>query len=60
VDLDEDHWRYYTWGIAWQLPEDETITGASLFFDNIRNWDNRPNDLWIQLLDKATARVTVG
>ena len=48
-----DHYRYYTWDIDWSVPDDEVITGASLSFNDIRNWDNRANDLWVALLDEA-------
>ncbi len=54
------HGKYYTWGINWSIPDGEHITGASLFFDNIRNWDNNPNDLYGHLLDSATVGVNVG
>ena len=61
VDLyDLDHYKYYTWGIDWEAPQGETIVGASLFFDNIRNYDNSSNDLWVHLLDSASAGVAVG
>jgi len=61
VDLyDLDHYKYYTWGIDWEVPQGETIVGASLFFDNIRNWNNRPNDLWVHLLDSVPEGVDVG
>ena len=48
-DLDHD-WAY-EWGFSIDVPEDEVIVGASLFFNDIRNWDNRSNDLWVTLLD---------
>ena len=51
VDMwDLDHYKYYTWGIDWNVPTGESIIGASLFFDDIRNWDSNPNDLWVTLL----------
>jgi hypothetical protein len=57
-DLDDlDHYKYYTWGINWAVPAGETIVAASLFFDNIRNWDNNPNDLWVHLLDSASNSI---
>ncbi len=31
----------------------QTVTGATLFLDNIRNWDNNPNALFIHLFDTA-------
>ena len=30
-----------------------------MFFDSIRNWDNRANDLYVHLLDTAPVGVTV-
>lgn len=57
---DLDHWRYYAWGIDFSIPDGEHITGASLFFDDIRNWDNNPNDLYVNLLDSATVGVLTG
>jgi hypothetical protein len=60
VDLfDLDHHKYYSWGINWSVPSGEVITGASLFFDNIRNWDNNPNDLWVHLLNSPREGVLV-
>ena len=55
---DLEHSHYYMWGINWTIPEGETILGASLFFDNIRNWTTEDNTLWIHLLDTATAGIT--
>jgi hypothetical protein len=57
---DLGHWRYYIWGIDWDVPETEMIVGASLSLDHIRNWNSGPNDLWIQLLDFAEPGVKVG
>jgi hypothetical protein len=53
-----DHYRNYTWGIGWRAPQGEVITGASLKFDNIRNWRTEPNDLWVHLLDNLPVGVT--
>lgn len=55
-----DHGYYYTWGINWSVPAGETIVGASLFFDDIRNYDNSENHLWVHLLDSATAGTAEG
>lgn len=60
VDLyDLDHHKYYSWGEMWSIPTGEKITGASLFLDDIRNWDNNPNDLWVHLLDSPREGVLV-
>ncbi|MFH1731645.1 MAG: hypothetical protein ABIF82_08350 [Planctomycetota bacterium] len=48
---DLDHCYAYEWGIEFDVPENEVVTGASIFFDNIRNWDTRSNDLYVTLLD---------
>ena len=57
-DLDDlDHWRAYEWGIRPNLPDDETIVGASLFFNNLRNWNNQDNDLWVTLIPSSPLGV---
>ena len=48
---DLDHYRAYEWGIRIELPETEEIVAANIFFRQIRNWDNNPNDLYVRLLD---------
>lgn len=50
---DLDHGKYYTWGIDWDIPEGQTIVSASLFFNDIKNWDRGENDLWVHLLDNV-------
>ena len=55
---DLDHYCYYTWGIDWDIPAGEIIVSASLFFDDIRNWNSESNDLWVHLLDLANTGVT--
>jgi hypothetical protein len=54
VDLyDLDHHKAYTWRIDNVNLTGKTITSASLFIDNIRNWDTNPNMLFIHMLDTA-------
>lgn len=48
-----DHFKYYTWGIDWSIPEGETITGATLTFNDIWNWRAEENFLHIHILDHA-------
>lgn len=51
-----DHARYYTWGINLRdagVGADDVITSAYLRFDNITNWDNQANVLYMHLLDQA-------
>ena len=56
---DLDHHRFYTWGISPGLDLSHVnITGAKLNFDNIRDWRNEPNVLYVHLLDWAPAGVT--
>ncbi len=59
VDLwDLDHSYAYGWGIDAVLPQGESVVAATLTFDNIRNWDNNPNVLYVDLLDDFAAGVT--
>ena len=59
ADMDDlDHYSIYMWGIDVDLAEGEFISAAELTFDNIRNWDNNPNDLFIHQLDWAELGVT--
>ncbi len=55
-----DHNNFYTWGIDWSVPANEAITGASLSFDQIRNWNDQTNDLWVTLFPSATPGVVTG
>lgn len=48
-----DHHEAYTWRIDNVNLGRQTITGATLTFTNIRNWDSNPNMLFIHLLDSA-------
>jgi len=53
-DLDDlDHYKAYSWGVDASeiFNNNETIVQASLFFDNIRNWNNDPNVLHVSLWD---------
>jgi hypothetical protein len=51
--FDLDHHSAYTWRIDNVNLTGQTITGATLTFTNIRNWDSNPNMLFIHLLDSA-------
>lgn len=55
---DLDHHTTYEWGLQLNLEEGEVVTGASLFFDNIANWQVEPNDLFLNLLNGSPAGVT--
>jgi hypothetical protein len=48
-----DHHRAYTWRIDNVNLAGKTITGATLTFRNISNWDTNPNMLFVHLLDSA-------
>lgn len=52
--FDLDHHRAYTWQIGnVVIPQGHTITGATLTFRNIANWDTNPNTLFVHMLDSA-------
>lgn len=51
--VDLDHHRAYTWRIDNVSLGGQAITGATLTFHNISNWDTNPNMLFIHLLDTA-------
>ncbi len=55
---DLDHHKYYTWGIdtPWDI-NGEVAVSATFSFENIRNWRNEPNVLYIHLLDDARLGV---
>jgi hypothetical protein len=54
VDLyDLDHHEVYTWRLDNLNMDTSTITGASLTFSSIRNWDSNDNVLHLHLLDTA-------
>jgi len=50
---DLDHHSAYTWRVDNVNLGGLSITGATLTFTNIRNWDSNPNMLFIHLLDTA-------
>jgi hypothetical protein len=54
ADLNDlDHHLAYSWRIDNINLGGATITGASLTFSNIANWDTNPNMLFVHLLDTA-------
>lgn len=55
---DLDHYRAYTWGIDWDFG-DEEISSVTLKFDNIRNWTNEENSLFIHMLNDVPAGLAV-
>lgn len=55
---DLPHAFYFTWGINFDLPQGEVITGATLTFKNIYDWKVEDNDaLYIHLLDNPASGV---
>ena len=50
---DLDHERVYLWGFDVSLEPGESVGSAELFFDDIRNYNSAPNDLYVHLLDWA-------
>lgn len=50
---DLDHTKIYLWAINWNLPVGEKITKATIFVDNIYNFDNNYNILKFYLLDNV-------
>jgi len=57
------HGKYYTWGVdrPWQAFHDglyEEAISASLTFNNIRNWNDDENVLYLHLLDDAPLGIT--
>jgi len=58
---DLDHHNVYSWvitGVNTKIPSGQTVTGAYLFFDNIRNWDSSANRLFMHLLDTGLQNAT--
>ena len=55
--MDLDHTKYYDWGIVWQIPELEKITGINLTFYCIDNWQTEDDKLFLHILDNDTAPV---
>jgi hypothetical protein len=54
--FDLDHHNAYTWRLAsLNVPAGQTITGASLTFTNITNWDTNTNKLFVHMLNTATS-----
>ncbi|HEY6803426.1 MAG TPA: PEP-CTERM sorting domain-containing protein [Pyrinomonadaceae bacterium] len=51
--FDLDHHKAYTWRIDNVNLANQTITGATLTFRSMSNWDTNPNMLFVHLLDTA-------
>lgn len=48
---DLDHQSYFKWGINWNLPSGEHITGATLTYKNIYDWTQETDHLYTHLLN---------
>lgn len=60
VDLwDLDHYYNYKWNIDYDVPENQEIVSATLYLDNINNWTNEADVLYIHLLDRSGGRSGV-
>ncbi|MHC5060808.1 MAG: hypothetical protein ACYTFK_06970 [Planctomycetota bacterium] len=55
-----NHYRHYTWGIKFDLPEGEKITSAVYTYTGIYDWRPERDSLYTHLLDNPAAGVTVG
>ncbi|HLL71352.1 MAG TPA: PEP-CTERM sorting domain-containing protein [Pyrinomonadaceae bacterium] len=61
--FDLDHHRAYTWqlnnvNLATRVPAGHTVTGATLTFSSITNWDTNPNTLFVRMFDSANTFAT--
>jgi len=55
---DFDHHYYYSWGIDWVIPTNETIVGGTLSIDSINDWTVENGDmLYIHILDNPPSGV---
>lgn len=57
---DLDHSYYYMWGIKWNKPSGEIITGATLTYKNIWDWQRETDHLYTHLLNWAPTGVHSG
>lgn len=48
---DLDHYQYYSWRVESDIAPGETITSASLTFQNIKNWKVENHTLYVNLLN---------
>lgn len=52
---DLDHYKYYSWGLRWSVPENEVIVDAVLTIRNIYDWQVEEDVLYTHLLDNPAA-----
>jgi hypothetical protein len=53
-----DHYMHYTWGINFDIPDEERIDSAVFTYTNIYDWRPEPDWLYTHLLDEAFVGVT--
>lgn len=51
------HMYYYTWGIDFDVPDNETVTEGVLTFHNIYDWREEEDALYVHLLDSPDKDV---
>ncbi len=57
---DLDHYKWYTWGIDVSNLDGLAIEEIELRFENISNYNNGDNVLYLHLLDNATLGISSG
>ena len=57
--FDLDHSKYYLWGINWTPVAGEEIVSINLAIDDINNWDDYNNILYIHLLERMRTGLAV-
>ena len=57
---DLSHGQNYTWGVAPHWADDQQVDAAVLYIENIRNWNDTANQLYVHLLEQAPLGVTAG
>ncbi len=59
-DMDDlDHHFAYEWGIdISNISQNETIIGATLYFNNIQNWDSNANVMHMSVLNDPSTGIT--
>jgi hypothetical protein len=54
---DLDHSYAYSWGFNYSIPQGQYIDTASITFNQISDWTNEPNVLYVSLLQNAVNGV---
>ncbi len=56
---DLDHYYVYRWGVVTPWAQNETVVSATLKFDDLYDWTNESNRLYIHLLDTPALGIAV-